>query len=230
MKTIGMIGGLSWESTATYYRLLNEGVKEALGGLHSAQLLLYSFDFDEIEQLQMKDAWAESAVRLAEVAKSLEQGGAEMLIICTNTMHRVADEVEAAIGIPLLHIADASGQQLTADGIKKAGLLGTRFTMEQDFYRARLQQNFGIEVLIPPPASRETVHRIIYEELCKGIFSDDSRKQCVDIIRDLASEGAEAVILGCTELPLLVKPEHTPTPVYDTTAIHAEKALAMALK
>ena len=229
MKTIGMIGGLSWESTATYYRLLNEGVKEALGGLHSAQLLLYSFDFDEIEQLQMKDAWAESAVRMAEVAKSLEQGGAEMLIICTNTMHRVADEVEAAIGIPLLHIADASGQQLSADGIKKAGLLGTKFTMEQDFYRARLQQNFGIEVLIPPPAGRQAVHRIIYEELCKGIFSDNSRKQCVDIIRDLASEGAQAVILGCTELPLLIKPEHTPTPLYDTTAIHAEKALTMAL-
>ena len=230
MKTIGIIGGMSWESTATYYRLLNEGVKEALGGLHSARILLYSFDFDDIEKLQAADDWDESAARLSDAAKGLQQGGADLLIIATNTMHRVADEVAAAIDIPLLHIADASGRRLAADGIKKAGLLGTRFTMEQDFYRKRLADNFGIELLIPPDEERGTVHKMIYEELCRGIISDDSRQQCLQIIEALAEAGAEAMVLGCTELPLLVQPRHTPFRLYDTTAIHAQEAVAAALK
>lgn len=229
MKTLGMLGGMSWESTVSYYRAINEGVKATLGGLHSARILLYSVDFQEIERLQHQGDWAATADILVQAAGAVERGGADGLIICTNTMHRVAEQIERAISIPLLHIADATARQLAADGVRRVGLLGTRFTMEQPFYRERLKQRFGIDVLAPELEARERVHRIIYDELCLGQIRDASRRDYLRIIRDLHQAGAEAVILGCTEIALLVQQDQTAVPLYDTTALHAAAAVDFLL-
>ncbi|MBL4244174.1 aspartate/glutamate racemase family protein [Vibrio fluvialis] len=229
MKTIGMIGGMSWESTLSYYKAINEGIKAALGGLNSAQICLYSVNFEPIEKLQHEGKWDETAQLLVQAAKSVEAGGADFLLICTNTMHKVAPEIEAQISIPILHIADATAKQLQQDGIECVGLLGTRFTMEQEFYKGRLQQQFGIDVLIPDAEQRQQVHRVIYEELCLGTIRPESRAQYVEIVEDLHRRGAQAVILGCTEIALLIQQHDTDVPLYDTTKIHAEQAVQLAL-
>ncbi|UYB71764.1 aspartate/glutamate racemase family protein [Aeromonas veronii] len=229
MKCIGLLGGMSWESTVSYYQALNRGVRAKLGGLHSARVLLNSVDFAEIERLQHVGDWPATARLLAAEARKLQDGGADFLLIGTNTMHKVAPEIEAAIDIPLLHIADATAAKLRADGITRVGLLGTRFTMEQDFYKGRLQERFGLAVLVPDEAGRERVHRIIYEELCLGEIRASSRAEYLAIIEELAAAGAEAVILGCTEIALLVGDARAAVPLYDTTAIHAEAAVALAL-
>lgn len=229
MKTIGMIGGMSWESTLSYYKAINEGVKAALGGLNSAQICLYSVNFEPIEKKQHEGKWDETAQLLAQAAKSVEAGGADFLLICTNTMHKVAPEIEAQISIPILHIADATAKQLQQNGIERVGLLGTRFTMEQEFYKGRLQQQFGIDVLIPDAEQRQQVHRVIYEELCLGTIRPESRAQYVEIVEDLHRRGAQAVILGCTEIALLIQQHDTDVPLYDTTKIHAEQAVQLAL-
>ena len=230
MKTIGMLGGMSWESTATYYREINEGIKQNLGGLHSAKICLYSVDFDEIEKLQHTDDWDTAAMVLADGARKIEAGGADFLIICTNTMHRVASEIEQAISIPLLHIADATALKLKDDNITRVGLLGTRFTMEHNFYKSRITELFGIEVLVPEPDERTLLHAIIYDELCLGKIENTSRQQCLEIISRLFARGAQAVILGCTEIALLISQDHTSIPLYDTTVIHANQAVSYALK
>ena len=229
MKCIGLLGGMSWESTVSYYRALNRGVRAQLGGLHSARVLLNSVDFAGIERLQHAGDWPATARLLAAEARKLQDGGADFLLIGTNTMHKVAPEIEAAIDIPLLHIADSTAAKLRADGITRVGLLGTRFTMEQDFYKGRLQARFGLTVLVPDGAGRERVHRIIYDELCLGEIRASSRAEYLAIIAELAAAGAEAVILGCTEIALLVGNARAAVPLYDTTAIHAEAAVALAL-
>ncbi|TNI27123.1 aspartate/glutamate racemase family protein [Aeromonas veronii] len=229
MKCIGLLGGMSWESTVSYYQALNRGVRAQLGGLHSARVLLNSVDFAGIERLQHAGDWPATARLLAAEARKLQDGGADFLLIGTNTMHKVAPEIEAAIDIPLLHIADATAAKLQADGITRVGLLGTRFTMEQDFYKGRLQERFGLAVLVPDEAGRERVHRIIYDELCLGEIRESSRAEYLAIIEALAAAGAEAVILGCTEIALLVGDARAAVPLYDTTAIHAEAAVALAL-
>lgn len=229
MKCIGLLGGMSWESTVSYYQALNRGVRTQLGGLHSARVLLNSVDFAGIERLQHAGDWPATARLLAAEARKLQDGGADFLLIGTNTMHKVAPEIEAAIDIPLLHIADATAAKLQADGITRVGLLGTRFTMEQDFYKGRLQDRFGLAVLVPDEAGRERVHRIIYDELCLGEIRESSRAEYLAIIEGLAAAGAEAVILGCTEIALLVGDARAAVPLYDTTAIHAEAAVALAL-
>lgn len=228
MKTIGLLGGMSWESTQTYYRLINEGVKSRLGGLHSAKLVLYSVDFAEIEALQHKGDWPATARILSGAALSLENAGADFLMIGTNTMHKVAPEIEEATNIPLLHIAEATANVLTQDNIQRVGLLGTRFTMEQAFYRERLEAA-GIEVVTPDAAQRAEVHRVIYEELCQGKIQAASREAYLTVINSLAKQGAQAVILGCTEIGLLIKQTDTSVPLYDTTAIHAAQAVNQAL-
>ncbi|HHQ4475654.1 aspartate/glutamate racemase family protein [Aeromonas veronii] len=229
MKCIGLLGGMSWESTVSYYQALNRGVRTQLGGLHSARVLLNSVDFAAIERLQHAGDWPATARLLAAEARKLQDGGADFLLIGTNTMHKVAPEIEAAIDIPLLHIADATATKLRADGITRVGLLGTRFTMEQDFYKGRLQERFGLAVLVPDEAGRERVHRVIYDELCLGEIRESSRAEYLAIIEGLAAAGAEAVILGCTEIALLVGDARAAVPLYDTTAIHAEAAVALAL-
>lgn len=229
MKCIGLLGGMSWESTVSYYQALNRGIRAQLGGLHSARVLLNSVDFAAIERLQHAGDWPATARLLAAEARKLQDGGADFLLIGTNTMHKVAPEIEAAIDIPLLHIADATAAKLRADGITRVGLLGTRFTMEQDFYKGRLQERFGLAVLVPDEAGRERVHRIIYDELCLGEIRESSRAEYLAIIAGLAAAGAEAVILGCTEIALLVGDARAAVPLYDTTAIHAEAAVALAL-
>ena len=229
MKTIGMLGGMSWESTASYYKAINEGVKSELGGLNSAKICLYSVNFNEIESLQHQGKWHETAVILAQAAKSVEAGGADFLMICTNTMHKVVPEIETEINIPILHIADATAQQLLADGVKKVGLLGTRFTMEQAFYKNRLTDKFGIEVFVPNADDRTLVHNVIYDELCRSIINADSRAKYLSIVKSLHQQGAEAVILGCTEIALLIQQAHTDVPLYDTTQIHAQQAVQLAL-
>jgi aspartate racemase len=229
MKTIGLLGGMSWESTQTYYRLINEGVKARLGGLHSAKLVLFSVDFAEIEELQHKGDWPATADILSGAALSLQKAGADFLVIGTNTMHKVAPEIEQAIEIPLLHIADATAKVLIQDGITRVGLLGTRFTMEQAFYRDRLEQA-GIEVIIPEEAQRSEVHRVIYEELCQGMINPASRQAYLDITTSLSKRSAQAIILGCTEIGLLIRQSDTPIPLYDTTEIHAAQAVERALK
>ncbi len=225
-----MLGGMSWESTATYYREINEGIKQNLGGLHSAKICLYSVDFDEIEKLQHTDDWDTAAMVLADGARKIEAGGADFLIICTNTMHRVASEIEQAISIPLLHIADATALKLKDDNITRVGLLGTRFTMEHNFYKSRITELFGIEVLVPEPDERTLLHAVIYDELCLGKIENTSRQQCLEIISRLFARGAQAVILGCTEIALLISQDHTNIPLYDTTVIHANQAVSYALK
>lgn len=229
-KTIGLLGGMSWESTALYYQLLNEGMKRELGGLHSAKILLHSFDFAEIEALQMAGKWDESAVVLAGAAKGLEAAGADMVLICTNTMHKLADQIEASTSIPLLHIADATAAVIKKANYKKVGLLGTRFTMEHDFYKGRLENKHGIDVLIPDDAGRTKAHDIIYEELCLGVVKESSKAVYLGIIKELKALGAEAIILGCTEIGMLIKPDDTDLPVLDTTSIHAGAAVKAALK
>ena len=229
MKTIGLIGGMSWESTQGYYRAINEGVKRRLGGLHSAQLALYSVDFEPIEKLQHADDWEGTADILADAGRRVQAAGADCLLICTNTMHKVAPQIEAVVDIPLIHIADATAERLVAMGARRVGLLGTAFTMEQDFYKGRLEANYGLEVLVPGAEDRALVHRVIYEELCLGEIKPGSRADYLRIIEDLASQGAEAVILGCTEIGLLVEQADTGVTLLDTTAIHAEKAVDFAL-
>ena len=221
---------MSWESTATYYREINDGIKQNLGGLHSAKICLYSVDFDEIEKLQHTDDWDTAAMVLADGARKIEAGGADFLIICTNTMHRVASEIEQAISIPLLHIADATALKLKDDNITRVGLLGTRFTMEHNFYKSRITELFGIEVLVPEPDERTLLHTVIYDELCLGKIENTSRQQCLEIISRLFARGAQAVILGCTEIALLISQDHTNIPLYDTTVIHANQAVSYALK
>jgi aspartate racemase len=229
MKTVGMIGGMSWESTASYYRAINEGVKRKLGGLNSAKICMYSVNFDEIEKLQHQGEWDKTAEILTQAAKSVELGGADFLIICTNTMHKVAPQIERALNIPLLHIADATAEQLQRDGITKVGLLGTKFTMEQDFYKSRLTDKFDIDVVVPDEVQRQIVHEVIYQELCLGNIVEDSRRAYLDIIDALSKQGAQAVILGCTEIALLVQSEDTSVRLYDTTSIHAKAAVELAI-
>lgn len=228
MKTIGLIGGMSWESTVTYYQIINETIKEKLGGLHSAELLLYSVDFAEIETCQAKGEWDRSADILADAAKRLEKAGADFIVICTNTMHKVAPQIQKQIRIPIIHIADATADVLNQNQIKKVALLGTKYTMTQDFYKEKLVST-GIEVIIPDAADIELINHIIYDELCLGIISDESRKQYIRIIEQLKSNGAEGVILGCTEIGLLIHQQDSSLPVFDTTQIHAQKAALMSI-
>ena len=229
MKTIGMLGGMSWESTASYYKTINQGVKQKLGGLSSAEVCLYSVNFEEIEKLQHAGQWDETALILSKAAQSVEAGGADFLIICANTMHKVAEQIQGNISIPLLHIADATAAKLVKNGITKAGLLGTRFTMEQDFYKDRLTERFGIEVVVPSSNDQTIVHNVIYDELCRGVINPDSKEQYLTIVKNLFEQGAQAVILGCTEIALLINQNDTSVPLYDTTEIHAEAAVNLAL-
>ncbi len=229
MKTIGLIGGMSWESTVPYYRHVNEVVKERLGGLHSARLILYSVDFHDVEELQRTDRWDEAGHMLAGIARTLERAGAELLVLCTNTMHKVAPAIESAIGIPLVHVVEPTAEAIRRAGFTRVGLLGTRFTMEQGFYRDRLRDRHRIDVLIPEEGEREALHRIIYDELCVGVVSDRSRETYRAAIDRLAARGAQAVILGCTEISLLVVPQDSSLPIFDTTAIHARSAAEAAL-
>jgi aspartate racemase len=229
MKTIGLIGGMSWESTVTYYQLINETVKKELGGLHSGKILMYSVDFAEIEEYQAKGQWDKSAQVLADVAVRLEQAGADFIVICTNTMHKVAPQIQEKIRIPILHIAEATAEALKEAGITKVGLLGTKYTMTQDFYKEKLIAA-GIEVVIPDSIGVETVNDVIYNELCLGIIKDASREKFLEIIDRLGQNGAQGVILGCTEIGLLVKQEATAMPVFDTTQIHAAKAALLAIR
>jgi aspartate racemase len=229
MKTIGLIGGMSWESSQEYYRIINETLREKLGGLHSATCLMFSFDFAEIEALQHAGDWEEATRRIVEAAQNLERVGADFVMICTNTMHKMAKEVQDGIGIPLLHIADATGEVISAQGITKIGLLGTKYTMEHDFYKGRLIEKFGLEVLVPEEKERQAVHDIIYDELCLGIVKENSKKEYQTIIENLKAQGAQGVILGCTEIMLLIQQADTDLPVFDTTHIHAESAVALAL-
>jgi aspartate racemase len=230
MKTIGLLGGMSWESTALYYRAINEGIKARLGGLHSAEIAMVSVDFQPIETLQMAGDWQTAGQHLGKAASRVEAAGADFLLICTNTMHKVAPQIEAAVDIPLLHIADATAVPIKARGIQTIGLLGTRFTMEQDFYAGRLREKHGLQVLIPPPEQRDIVHRIIYEELVLGVVREESRQEYLRIMDNLRERGAEGIIEGCTEIVMLVQQEHTAIPLFDTTAIHAQAAVDRALE
>lgn len=228
MKTMGLIGGMSWESTLIYYRLLNEKVKARLGGLHSAKLILNSVDFAEIERLQHQGDWAATAEILSQAGRSLQAAGADFLVICTNTMHKVAPQIQEAVDLPLLHIADATATALQRDGIEQLGLLGTRFTMEQPFYRERLEAR-GIRVSVPDEAQRDIVHSVIYQELCQGVIKESSRTGYLEIVDSLAVAGAQAVILGCTEVGMLIQNGDASVPFYDTTEIHADHAVEWAL-
>lgn len=228
MRTIGLIGGMSWESTVPYYRIINETVRDRLGGFHSAKILLYSVDFHEIELLQRAEDWGTAGRLLAQAASSLEAAGADLLVLCTNTMHKVAPAIEEAVAIPLLHIADTTADEIKVARLRKVGLLGTRFTMEQDFYRDRLQSLHDIEVMIPSEDGREKVHRVIYDELCLGKVRESSRDEFREIIDRLIGDGAQGIILGCTEIAMLVGAADSTVPVFDTTSIHARKAAEWA--
>ncbi len=230
MKTIGLIGGMSWESSLEYYRIVNEQVRAHLGGLHSAQTLMYSVDFAEIEAMQSAGQWDEAGKAMADAGLRLQNGGADFIVLCTNTMHKLVPQIEAAVQIPLLHIADATAARIQAAGMQTIGLLGTRFTMEETFYRGRLEEKFGLRVLTPPPAQRELVHRVIYDELCLGVTRAESRQEYRAILHQLAQAGAQAIILGCTEIGLLVNQTDSPVPLFDTTRIHAEEAVRLALE
>lgn len=229
MKTIGLIGGMSWESSIEYYRIINETVKAKMGGLHSAQSIMYSVDFAEVEALQYQDRWQEAAQLLVVAAQRVEQGGADFVVLCTNTMHKLADDIQANIQIPLLHIADATAAKIKSTGIKKVGLFGTRFTMEHDFYKGRLVQQHGLEVIIPDLPEREMIHHVIYDELCLGIISSESRSHYIDVMNRLIQTGVEGLILGCTEIELLIKSQNSTVPLFPTTRIHAEAAVEQAL-
>jgi len=230
MKTIGLIGGMSWESSLEYYRIINETTKQKLGGFHSSKSILYSVDFEEIERLQHQGKWDELTRIMIRAAESLEKAGAELIVICTNTMHKMADDVQASIRIPLLHIADATAKQIQLQNLHTVGLLGTKFTMEQDFYRGRLTEKFGLKVLIPADDEREIVHNVIYDELCLGQTKELSRSEYIRIINNLVNRGAQGIILGCTEIPLLVKQKDVSVPIFDTTTIHASHAVEVALE
>jgi len=229
MKRIGLLGGMSWESTLEYYRIINETVKRILGETHSAECLIYSVDFDPLEEMQHRGAWSEIAALLTDRAVRLREAGAELLVLCTNTMHRVAEEIQAGSGMDLLHIADVTAAAIHGRGLRRVGLLGTRFTMEEDFYKGRLERS-GISVAIPTKNRREEVHRVIYRELCLGKIEERSRRLFLDVVGELVADGAEGVVLGCTEIPLLVKEEHSPIPLFDTTAVHARAAVERALR
>lgn len=229
MKTIGLIGGMSWESSIEYYRIINQSVREKLGGVHSAKCVMVSVDFAEIERLQHQGKWEDTREILIESAKSLEKSGSDFIVLCTNTMHKVAEDIQTHIGIPLLHIADATAQRVIESGIRKVALLGTRFTMEENFYKGRLMRKYNLDVLIPDPEEREIIHNVIYHELVVGKIQPQSRDQYLEIIMRMIGEGAEGIILGCTEIGLLVKQSDCPVPVFDTTRIHAEAAVAFAL-
>jgi aspartate racemase len=229
MKLIGLIGGISWESTVEYYRHINQMVAKRLGGFHSGRVVMFSVDFDEIERAQGEGRWDDAGEVLADAAKALERAGAEIFVVCANTMHKVADQIEERIQRKILHIGDVTGQAVVKQGLKNVGLLGTRFTMEEQFYRGRLEDRFGLRVLVPDKEDRETVNRIVYEELCKGKIENSSRNAYCEVIGRLASKGAEGVILGCTEIPLLVGPKDVDVPLFDTTALHAQAAVDEAL-
>ena len=230
MKTIGLIGGMSWESSIEYYRIINETVRDKLGGFHSARSIMYSVDFAEIETLQQQGRWEEATELMITAARRVEDGGADFVIICTNTMHKMADDVQKQINIPLLHIADATAERIKAQGLGRIGLLGTKFTMEEDFYRGRLVEKHGLDVIIPDEQGREIVHRVIYDELCLGETKPSSKAQYVSIMENLVGDGAEGIILGCTEISLLVGQEDSPVPLFDTTRIHAVAAVEFALE
>lgn len=230
MKTIGLIGGMSWESTTEYYRIINEAIKEKLGGLHSAKIVLYSADMEEITLLQHEEKWDELTDLMIDAAKRVERSGSDLLLICTNTMHKMAEQVARSIAIPLLHIADATAERIVSLNLKRVALLGTRFTMEQDFYKGRLRDRYNLKVIIPSEADRQDVHNMIYQELCAGKIKSSSKEQLKATIRRLVSNGAQGIILGCTELPLLIKQDDSPVPVFDTTRIHAEAAVEYALE
>ena len=229
MRTLGLIGGMTWHSTVDYYRLINEGVHKRLGGSHSAEILMLSVDFDPVEDMQTKGDWTAMGRLMAGAARTLETAGAEALVICANTMHRLADDITAAVKIPLIHIADAAAAEVRRQGLRTIGLLGTRYTMELDFYRGRLAARHGLKVLVPDEPGRTTVHDIIYNELGHGLVRQEARQAYVGIINDLVRRGAEGVILGCTEIPMLVRPQDSPVPIFDTTAIHAAAAVDFAL-
>ncbi len=229
MKTIGLIGGMSWESTATYYRLINQGIKAELGGLHSAKIVMVSVDFAEIEALQTCGDWSKASELLIQAAISLQSAGADFFLICTNTMHKMADQIQSLVCIPLLHIADATADRLLEHGMTRVGLLGTAFTMEQAFYKSRLSDVHGLNVMTPDQWSREVVHRVIYDELCLNHISDASRRQYLGIINNLSEQGAQAIVLGCTEISMLIRPSDTAVRLYDTTDIHAQAAVRLAL-
>jgi len=229
MKVIGLIGGMSWNSSLEYYRLINEMVSRRLGGLHSARVVLYSLDFEEIELAQRESRWHDAASVLSKAGMALKRAGADFLLICTNTMHKVADEVGESAGLPILHIVDATGNAIREQGLSEVGLLGTRFVMAEQFYRDRLKKRFDIDVVVPAEDEQAVVHRIIYDELCQGKIRDSSRQSCLEIIEKLTKRGAEGIVLGCTELPLLIRPSDVQVPVFDTTRLHAEAAVELAL-
>ena len=229
MKVIGLLGGMSWESSLEYYRIINETVKERLGGLHSAKCILYSVDFEEIERLQHEDKWDDLTRIMIESAQKLEKAGAEMVLICTNTMHKMANEVQNAIQVPLLHIADAAAEKVKEKNLKKVGLLGTKYTMEQEFYRGRIKEKYNIDVIIPDMDEREDVHNVIFNELCVGQIKNESRARYTQIINNLVQNGAEGIILGCTEIPLLINQKDFTIPIFDTTQIHCLAAVDYAL-
>lgn len=230
MKTIGLIGGMSWESSLEYYKRINEMIKLKLGGLHSAKCFLYSVDFEEIERLQHREEWGELSRIMINIAQKLKGGGADFVVICTNTMHKMANEIEHAAGIKVLHIAEVTGQEVIKKGMKKVGLLGTKFTMEGEFFKKILKEKYGVEVVIPDSDERESVHHIIYNELCKGEIKEASKKQYLEIMNNLVMNGAEGVILGCTEITLLIKQADTAIQIFDTTQIHAYAAVEFALR
>ena len=230
MKTIGLIGGMSWESTAEYYRIINEAIRERLGGSHSAKIVMYSVDFEEVRELHRAGNWDEATSLMIDAAKRVERGGADFVLICTNTMHKMAEEVAASINIPLLHIADVTAEKIIPFGFKKLGLLGSTFTMEEDFYKGRLKEKYGLDVVIPNEADRQAVDNIIFAELCLGERKVPSREQIKAIMKKLIDNGAQGIILGCTELPLLLKQEDCSVPLFDTTAIHAKAAVDYALR
>lgn len=230
LKTIGLIGGMSWESSLEYYRIINETTKLKLGGLHSVECLMYSVDFHEIELLQHQDKWNELTNIMVNIGHKLKGAGADFIVICTNTMHKMAMDIESKVGLKVLHITEATGNEIVKKGLKKVALLGTKFTMEQDFYRKVLEDKFNIEVMIPDEDGRDIVHHIIYEELCKGIINEPSKKEYLKIIDNLVLDGAEGIVLGCTEIPLLIKQEDVNVPIFDTTTIHARAAVEYALK
>ena len=229
MKVIGLVGGMSWNSTLEYYRIMNESIAWRMGGMHSARLVLYNLDFDEIQRAQHEGRWDDMTPVLVEAGGAIKRAGADFLVICTNAMHRVADDVERKVGLPVLHIADTTGTAIRERGLHRIGLLGTRFVMEGSFYRDRLRDRFDIEVIVPAKADMDTIHRIIYDELCQGRINASSHRVCADVIDNLVVKGAEGIVLGCTELPLLIRPGHVHVPVFDTTRLHAEAAVDLAL-
>ncbi len=229
MKTIGLIGGMSWESTVDYYRIINQEVARRHGGLHSAKILMYSVDFGELEPLMREGKWEEIGQHMATIAKTLESGGADVILLCTNTVHKVAGWIERAITVPFVHIADATGEAIAGKGLRKVALLGTRYTMEGDFYRDRLTEKFGLSVLIPPDEERGIINDVIFNELCKGVLSESSKDRFARIIEKLVTDGAEGIILGCTEIPMLIKEGDCPVPLLDTTSIHAVRAVDFVL-